>query len=210
MVLSSLPKEQAEGRVIKLHQDRGGGGRPLARSAADLPRTVLSVANATENPTALVARREMQSWRLLQLEPSALRQPDEFTAPTHLGADGSHLPATIYRLAGRQTAPNTNGRTLEELAAQVYSQIANRLATLIDDIHDLWIERDERRELLTLYIKDRQGTALPARALSDGTLRFLALAILDLNPEAQGLLCLRGAGKWNSSRAYSCDARPAA
>ena len=30
------------------------------------------------------------------------------------------------------------------------------------------------------------GTAHPARALSDGTLRFLALAVLELDPEAQG------------------------
>jgi hypothetical protein len=68
-------------KVIKLHQDGGSSGRPLARSAINLPRTVLSVTNAAESPTALLARREMQSWRLLQLEPSSLRQPDEFTAP---------------------------------------------------------------------------------------------------------------------------------
>jgi len=51
-------------------------GKPLSRSAKNLLRTVLSVANAAERPTVLLARREMQSWRLLQLEPSALRQPD--------------------------------------------------------------------------------------------------------------------------------------
>ena len=48
------------------------------------------------SPTALLARREMQSWRLLQLESSALREPDEFTTPPGLGSDGSHLPATLY------------------------------------------------------------------------------------------------------------------
>ena len=182
-------EERGDGRAIRLHQDRGGGGRPFARSATDLPRTVLSAANAAENPTALLARREMQSWYLLQLEPSALRQPDELTAPTHLGANGAHLPATLYRLAKTPT-PQTNGQTADGPAAQVYSQIANRLAGLIDDVHDLWIEHDERRELLTLYIKDRQGTALPARVLSDGTLRFLALAVFDRAPEGQQLLCL--------------------
>ena len=30
----------------------------------------------------------------------------------------------------------------------------------------------------------------PARALSDGTLRFLALAVLEMDPEIQGVLCL--------------------
>lgn len=77
-----------ENRTIKLHQD-GGGGRPKTFLARTLPRTVLSTVNATESPTALLARREMQSWQLLQLEPTALREPDEFTTHPGLGADGS-------------------------------------------------------------------------------------------------------------------------
>lgn len=172
-----------ENRVIKLHQDGGSSGRPLPRSAANLPRTVLSIANAAESPTALVARREMQSWQMLQLEPSALRSPDEFGAPTHLGADGRYLAATLYRLgrhAGQQvSAPQ-----------RVYSQIANRLAELIDGVNDIHIERDEKRELLMLYVKNEEGTFHPARALSDGTLRFLALAVLESDPQMQGVICL--------------------
>jgi hypothetical protein len=62
-------------------------GELLSHSEIHLPlvRTVLSVANLADNPTALLARREMQSWSLVLLEPSSLRQPDEFTAPTKLG-----------------------------------------------------------------------------------------------------------------------------
>jgi hypothetical protein len=41
-----------------------------------------------------------------------------------------------------------------------------------------------------VQVTDRYGTSHPARALSDGTLRFLALAVLELEPGAQGLLCL--------------------
>jgi predicted ATPase len=169
-------------RVIKLHQD-GGGGRPASRLAANLPRTVLSAANAVDNPTALLARREMQSWRLLQLEPSALREPDEFTAPTRLGTNGSHLPATLYHLARA-------GDGSEPDEARVYAQVANRLSELIEDVRDVSIDRDEQRELLTLLVKGRDGTSHPARALSDGTLRFLALAVIELDPAAQGVLCL--------------------
>ena len=48
-----------------------------------------------------------------------------------------------------------------------------------------------RRELLTLYTRRTTvGTPHPAWALSDGTLRFLALAVLEMDPETQGLLCL--------------------
>lgn len=104
-------------RVIKLHQDGGSSGRPLARPAANLPRTVLSASNAAESPTVLVARREMQSWRLLQLEPSALRQPDDFRAPTHLGTDGAHLAATLDRLTrGPDRKQKTNGQSTEARA----------------------------------------------------------------------------------------------
>ena len=182
---------QGEGgnRVIYLHQDGGAGG-PLPRPAVNLPRTVLSVANAAESPTVLVARREMESWRMLQLEPAALRRPDEFAAPTRLGTDGSHLAATLYRLARSTGERRGDGPAQDAQTAQTYSQIANRLMGLMDDARDIYIDRDEKRELLTLYAKDDGETPHPAWALSDGTLRFLALAVLEMDPETQGLLCL--------------------
>lgn len=175
---------------IKLHQDGGSSGRPLSRLATNLPRTVLSVASAAESPTALLARREMQSWRLLQLEPSSLRKPDEFNSPTRLGVDGSHLSGTLYHLARLNAAGHINAVEADVAAGQIYGIVANRLSELIDDVHKVWVDRDERRELFTLQVADRDGTAHPARALSDGTLRFLALAVLELEPEAHGLLCL--------------------
>ena len=167
---------------IKMHQD-GGGGNPASRLAANLPRTVLSAANAAENPTALLARREMQSWRLLQLEPSALREPDEFTAPPRLGTNGSHLAATLYHLA-RAKQGNGIGR-----GAGLCS--SRKPALPVDPGRPRGRDRS-RREARTpdAQVRGRDGTAHPARALSDGTLRFLALAVIDLDPAAQGVLCL--------------------
>ena len=177
--------EQDEGRIIKLHQD-GRHGRPLSRLAKNLPRTVLSATNAAENPTALLARCEMRSWRLLQLEPSALRRPDEFSALTKLGSNGSHLAATLYRLAYQ----NNHAEAREEPSPTTCARIANRLADLIDDVRRVSIDRDEKRELLTLNVMGKDKTSHAARALSDGTLRFLALAVLEQDPEVQGVLCL--------------------
>lgn len=181
---------EGETRVIKLHQDGGSSGRPLSRSAINLPRTVLSAANAAESPTALLARREMQSWHLLQLEPSSLRQPDEFIAQTKLGMDGSFLPATLYHLARTYQPEDSQRLTSEEGATHIYASIANRLSHLIREVREVSIDRDERRQLLTLQVTGRDGTSHPARSLSDGTLRFLALSVLELDPEAQGLICL--------------------
>jgi predicted ATPase len=174
-------------RVIKLYQNGGGSARPLPRSATNLPRTVLSVSNSAESPTALLARLEMRSWRMLQLEPSALRKPDEFTAPGKLRMDGLHLPATIYHLAHLNR--RLNGKPAHAAESQIYGQLANRLSELIDDVRKVDIDRDEKRELLTLRVTGADGTSYPARDLSDGTLRFLALAVLELNPEEQGVLC---------------------
>ena len=176
--------EEGENRVIKLSQD-GVQGRPKSLLAKNLPRTVLSTVNAAESPTALLARRELQSWRLLQLEPSALRQPDRFTTTPGLSADGAHLPATLDYLA---RVADTNGQRNGH--HQLYDQVAARLAELIDDVYEISVDRDQVRELLTLQVTDQSGTVYPARSLSDGTLRFLALAVLNLDPETGGLICL--------------------
>jgi predicted ATPase len=186
---------------IKLHQDLGkedykGGGRPRFHVAEKLPRTVLSNANAAESATAVLARREMQSWRLLQLEPSALRSPDLFTAPRSIATSGAHLPATLARLARLNVNP-ASGRaapppaSLEENQTEaLYARIANRIAELIEGVGSVRVDVDERRELLTLMLRDRGGTEHEARSLSDGTLRFLALAILESDSEARGVLCM--------------------
>jgi len=174
--------------IVVLHQDGGSRGRPLWQ-VQKLNRTVLSTANTSESPTALLARREMQSWLLLQLEPSALRKPDEFSeffAPTKLGSNGSHLAGTLFRLAYKNNSKDTQNMPYPKECAR----IANRLAELIDDVYRVSIDRDEKRELLTLNVMGRDKTPHAARALSDGTLRFLALAVLEQDPEVKGVLCL--------------------
>ena len=177
-------------QVIKIHQDGGSSGKPRPLSTVNLPRTALSAANAAESPTATLVRKEMQSWRILQLEPSSMREPDPFTAPTKPGADGSHLAATLYHLARHKRGYQESDPTGNESEARVYAQVANRLSELIDDVQLVQVDRDERRELLTLQVTGLDGTSHPARALSDGTLRFLALAVIELDHEASGLLCL--------------------
>ncbi|MCD6197088.1 MAG: AAA family ATPase [Deltaproteobacteria bacterium] len=178
---------QGENRIIKLIQE-GGGRKTKTVSASNLPRTVLSTVNTIENPTALLARREMQSWQLLQLEPSSIREPDRFITHAGLGPDGSHLAATLYYLA--HSHKYTNHTSKDEAAVWFYDKVAARLSELIDDVYSIRIDRDERRRLLTLELTDHNGTVYPAHLLSDGTLRFLALAVLESDPKTSGLICL--------------------
>jgi predicted ATPase len=164
-----------KGLMIKRHQE--GSGNPQPYAANKLMRTVLSSVNAGEAATAALAKKEMQSWQLLQLEPTALRKHDSFDTTAQLGPDGAHLPATLYRLA------RVHGNS-------VYARVGNRLAELNEDVQRVRVERDDKRDLLILEITDRAGTRHPARALSDGTLRFLALTVIEEDDQIGGVLCL--------------------
>lgn len=185
-----ISTELEEGRtVIKIHQDGGSSGRPRTL-AANLPRTVLSIANAAESPTALCARREMESWMFLQLEPSSLRKADDLSAPKSLSHEGAHLPASLYALVSEARAARATPEDADAAEAQLYATVANRLRELIDGIRDIRVDRDPKRDILTLEAIDESGTAYPAKALSDGTLRFLALAILEYDSSGRNVICL--------------------
>ena len=168
--ISTLNETQDSKTVILLHQDQAKGS-PSRVPASTTPRTVLSTVNTDDRPTALAARREMQSWAQLQLEPSKLRMPDSFSSDEKLTAAGEHLPATLLRL-------------------NRFDQISNTLSQLLPHIDGLRVDIDETRRSKTLYLKQRNGEEHPARSLSDGTLRFLALATLSHDPVAGGLICI--------------------
>jgi predicted ATPase len=191
-----ISREVRDGRpCIKLAQD-GVAGRPRLYQADTLPRTVLSGVQALESPTALVARKEMQSWTLLHLEPSSLRKPDDYRADPHLDANGLHMPATLARLCRLDPRGASGDRVAESATsagaaeARVQATVANRLAELIAGVGSIRVDADPKRETLTIVLRDLAGTDLSTRDLSDGTLRFLALAILEQDPELRGTLCL--------------------
>jgi predicted ATPase len=181
--------------IIKRHQDRRReegvkkrGGASWEFPIANLPRSVLSSAqNAKESPTAVLLRQEMRRWRLLQLEPSALRSADDIRAPSRLESSGGHMPATLFRLANNPLDYEPNQEVWKE---RIYAEVANRLAELVEGIAKVRVHHDMIQKLLTIKMMDRHGVELPAGSLSDGTLRFLALTILELDPEDTGLLCL--------------------
>lgn len=168
-------------KVVRVHEDSGHQGRARVIRADSLQRTVLSSINTAESPTALIARREMQSWRLLQLEPSRLREPDEMKATGQLQADGAGLAATLNRLLNSGSKGERSARR---------SRLVNRLRELNEDVRDLTVDADQKRELLTAVVTSSGGVEFRARDLSDGTLRFLALAVLAEDATWSGLLCM--------------------
>lgn len=182
------PYISMDGPLVCLHgdsKDGKTGGRPRKVPGASLPRTMLSsVNNAAEHRTLVLARQEMMSWTQLQLEPTALRAPDGFTAPHAIAPNGAHLPATLHHLA-RVAEQREPGET-----ANVYARIANRLAELCGNIRSIAVDIDEKRQVLSIIMTDPQGTPHLASSLSDGTLRFLALAVMEADPSPRSLVCL--------------------
>jgi predicted ATPase len=169
--------------IISIHQDGGSRGQPRPAAASRAPATVVSTVTRNDDPTILAAKREMQSWRRLALEPSALRASDRYVDPRSMDSDGRHLPATLYRIA-------TTEEPVED-PDRLYARITSRLAELVGvDVRRLRVEADDVRELLTVHLEEASDLQLPARSLSEGTLRFLALCVLLEDSSVQGLLCM--------------------
>jgi predicted ATPase len=74
--------------------------------------------------------------------------------------------------------------------SRALTEIANRLAELLPEVREVRVENDPRFQTYTVRVRGPDGVFHPARALSDGTLRFLVLATLLEDPEARGTLCI--------------------
>lgn len=167
--------------IVSIHQDGGSRGQPKRAAASRAPATVVSTVTSNDDPTILAVRREMQSWRRLALEPSALRTADRYVDDRMMDVNGRHLAAALFRVATRE------GHDPEA----VYARVGGRLADLAGlHVQDLSVEQDDVRELLTIQLVESSGLTLPARSLSEGTLRFLALCVLLEDPSVTGLICM--------------------
>lgn len=166
---------------IKLHSDSKDkrGGRTTESIAKKMPRTLLSTVTA-ESPTAFLARQEMRNWMMLQFEPSSLRQPNYIyeIKNAEITSNGLNLPATLYRLKN------------EKKEEDVYQSLTNKLKVLVNEVEEIDVDKDEKRDLLTLQIRFKDGLVLPAQSLSDGTLRFLGLAVIKEDSKRGGVICL--------------------
>ena len=98
--ISTIGDGKSDPATIVIHQDGGSSGRARPAAPAErAPRTIIGTENTAATPTILAACREMQRWRILALEPSAMRRPDKFTDEPGITADGGHIPVTLHHLA---------------------------------------------------------------------------------------------------------------
>ncbi len=163
---------------IVLGQDGGSRGRPVPPGKS--PRTVLGGTVSAVYPTVVAARREMSSWHALHLEPSSLRAPDRFGAPAAVSERGAHIAATLYRLSRESS---DKGR--------VYADAANRLSRVVPAVRELRVVEDPVRQQFVVELRMHGSDVwLSPRALSDGTLRFLALVTMELDAGSSRVLSM--------------------
>jgi predicted ATPase len=175
--LRSVYTEQADEEVFGFHRgaaSAGASGSQASDVAGCIPsadRTLLSCIADIEHPTALAARREMQSWTVIHLQASALRRADDQLSGGRFLGDGTHLPSTLLRLGRGES-------------------VAHRLAALLPEVVDVSVETDERSQRKVVVLEMLGGVRLGSSSLSDGTLRLLALAALALDRTTEHLLCI--------------------
>ena len=150
----------------------------------DARRTLLSSVTRAE-PTLLAVREELRRWRRLALEPAAIAAPVSFGGSDQLAAHGGNLPRVLDRIV---SSPAGWGPEDPDWAELTYAKIIARLSALAP-VQRIWVHEDTDGGQLSIRAQLRDGEIVPARALSDGTLRFLALAVLSLDP-SQRLLCI--------------------
>jgi predicted ATPase len=177
-----ISTEEGEPTTIVVHQDGGSHGRGRPAPAQGATRTIIGTENTAATPTILAARREMQNWRILALEPSAMRRPDRYTHQPGIAADGAHIPATLRHLS---TIADRYGDSPED----IFAMVSSRLSELVP-VRSVRVDRDDMRQLLSVVLEESSGLELKATSISDGTLRFLALAVLAEVSDETGVFCM--------------------
>ena len=180
--ISTYVDQDSEQSTIVVHQDGGSHGRGRPAPAEGATRTIIGTENTAATPTILAARREMQSWRIMALEPSAMRRPDRYTQAPGIAANGAHIPATLQHLANIAPEQGEPSHTVFQMVSIILSELVpvKMVSVVTDDV----------RQLLSLEVEERSGLRLRASSISDGTLRFLALAALSEVFDENAVICM--------------------
>ena len=171
-----------QGRPLFSIRQQGNQGRERKLPATAATATVLSsLTTATDFPLLYALKRELQSWRLLHLDPSALRAPGSYDDPDTLAPNGGHLANTLRRLADETGSDDRPEGALNDLSAD--------LAAVIPGVIRVQLSEDEARRQRQVEVVTRDEAPFSARVASDGTLRAIALLAALYDPRGAGLIC---------------------
>lgn len=151
----------------KIHLRLEGQAGPLQYDQ-HLDRTILSMPHYPPHyPHLTAARRELASWMFFYFEPrERMRAANPIKEVRHIGLMGEELAAYL--------------RTLQALEPGQFKAVEKALHTVMPNVDGIEVDVSDIGEVELRLIEG--GVAIPARVLSEGTLRML------------GLLALAGAG----------------
>lgn len=170
-----VTREDDDDRRVEVYSGKRPSTVPLTNESPS--RTAVSVYGQQDQyPVVMALRRELESWMHLCLEPTAMRAPSEALAAPYITENGGNIPRTLDRLIG------------EENEWDVLQELVDVTSDLVD-INEIDVDFDQGRQLFTLKAKVADAPEVPARSLSDGTLRFLTLGVLLLDKKNNRLIC---------------------
>ena len=161
--------------VVYIPQD-GTPGKKRVINLQHAKKTILSSFDSVDFRHILAAKEEMRSWQFLQLNPEDLRQPtSKKDGEDTISFSGKNLAAALYRI--KQKDP--------------YSlvEISRKLSSFIPNYTEVEVKDDVENKQYVIYLKGDDGKEYSSRVLSEGTLRMLALCILEQDDKHTGLLC---------------------
>ncbi len=141
-----------------------------------LDHTILSMPHYPPHyPHLVAARRELESWLFFYFEPrEKMRAVNPVKEVRHIGLMGEELAAYL--------------KTLKELEPKQFDAIQRALQAIMPNIEGIEMDVNDIGEV-ELRLKEG-GIAVPARVLSEGTLRMLGLLALTGVAETPSLVGL--------------------
>lgn len=168
-------EQEGDKLAIKIRQDGKQGGK--ATPADSISQTVLGGINSVDFPHAFAVKEELKSWQFLKLNPEDLREPtkQEPGMKDFISPSGKNLAAALFRIK------QTNDYSLVEISRKLNSFLPEFIEVKVYD------EKADKQYIIKL--KGEDNKEYTSRVLSEGTLRLLALCIMEFDTKHTGLLC---------------------
>ena len=155
----------------------GGIGRSIAGHGKEFPSAIWREAGISQAPSTAVAsyvQKHLDGWRLYHFHDTSANSPmkkaSNLNDNAYLRPDGSNLAPFLYYLRERHT--------------QSFDLIREAVRRVAPFFKDFVLEPDRLKSdaMRLSWLHEHSDAYFDASSLSDGTLRFIALATLFLQP----------------------------
>jgi predicted ATPase len=168
--------QNQQGQTSMLHEEGFARNHPhspkYVQAKVGTEATMLSQLYELENnPRAILFRRHLRAWAYYNFSPDVLRQPDVARDAALLMSNGANFSRALFALHNEK--PRIEKRLIE-------------IARVLEPRLDLFSFSSPDPEHVHLFVEDSKEHRLSARGISDGTLRFIAMAYVVLMAEQGG------------------------